>query len=297
MIVSRAMPSALHEGLIELFRLRETLASELLTDVLGLELPAFERTEFGDSVRNAGIERRADAVILLRQGKEVVYGIVIEVQLKKDVDKHFRQPFYAVSVRDRDRCDVVVLVITIDSETAEWAAKPIRLGPGFVWQPLVLGPKLVPYVTAEEARKAPELGVLSAMVHGHEENGLDIALSALAGVVEVEGDERRQMFYDLVMAGLTEAVQKEFEAMALSENYEFQSTVVKNLIARGEAVGRKEGRREGGFNLLIRALEHRGFAIDDGLRAQIHHASDDTLDRWMFRLMDGADLETIFGDS
>lgn len=293
MIVYCAMPSALHEGLIELFRLRETLASELLTDVLGLELPAFERTEFGDSVLNAGTERRADAVILLRQAERVVFGIVIEAQLRKDVDKHFRQPFYAASVRDRDRCEVVVLVITPDQETAEWAAQPIKLGPGFVCQPFVLGPDLVPYVTTEQARKAPELGILSAMVHGHEENGLEIALSALAGVVEVEGDERRQMFYDLVVAGLTEAAQKEFEAMALSENYEFQSSVVKNLIARGEAVGRKEG----ASRLLIGALEHRGFVVDDGLRAQIHNASGDTLNRWMFRLMDGGDLASIFSDS
>ena len=43
-------------------------------------------------------------------------------------------------------------------DTAAWAAKPIRLGPGSVVTPLALGPDLVPVVTdAAQAAAAPEL--------------------------------------------------------------------------------------------------------------------------------------------
>ncbi len=106
--------------------------------------------------------------------------------------------------------------------------------------------------------------------------------------MEVEDDERRQMFYDLVAAALTKAAQKELEAMALSENYKFQSDVAKNLIARGEGLGPA--------SLLLRALEHRGFEVDDGLRTQILAASTKVVDCWMRRLVDGHDLQAIFRD-
>jgi len=48
--------------------------------------------------------------------------------------------------------------------------------------------------------------------------------------------------------------------------------------------------------MLFRALEHRGLVVDAAQRARIEHATAETLERWLFRVMDGADLDGIFQD-
>lgn len=80
--------------------------------------------------------------------------------------------------------------------------------------------------------------------------------------------------------------------MALSGKYEYQSDFAKKHFAQGETKGAHQGRAA----MLLRALEHRGLAVDAARRAQIEQASAVTLERWLFRVMDGADLEAIFQD-
>jgi len=64
--------------------------------------------------------------------------------------------------------DAVLLVVTSSARVARWARSPIPLGhPGTTLTPLVIGPDDVPIVEdATLALADPELGVLSAIVHG-----------------------------------------------------------------------------------------------------------------------------------
>jgi hypothetical protein len=65
------------------------------------------------------------------------------------------------------RCPVCVLVFTPHRELVRWASRPIELGGGNVFTPLVIGPSGVPIVTdTARALADPELAVLSAMAHG-----------------------------------------------------------------------------------------------------------------------------------
>ena len=80
--------------------------------------------------------------------------------------------------------------------------------------------------------------------------------------------------------------------MALSGNYEFQSPLGKKLFAEGHQAGAHQGQ----VAMLLESLQHRGFAIDEGLRARINAADTEALKRWMRRLLDSEDLEAIFRD-
>jgi hypothetical protein len=79
------MPSLSHEALLLLFRNRPELAPELLSEALGVELPAYTevRVESADLTDVVPAEYRADLVVLLVDGKPV-FAIVVEVQLTRD---------------------------------------------------------------------------------------------------------------------------------------------------------------------------------------------------------------------
>ena len=301
MLASWAMPSPDHEGLVELFRSRETFAAEVAHRWLGVAMPAFEAAEVGDSVLSVPVELRADLVVVLKDGEgEPVFGLIVEVQLRKDERKRPRWVLYAAALHDRLKCPVAVMVVPKDQAVAVWASERLEVGPGHAFQPLVLGPDLVPRVTAAEAEQAPEMGVLSVIAHGHEADGLELALSVIPAISQIEDDARREMFYDLVAAGLSAAAQEELEAMALSGNYEFQSDVVKNLIARSQATGKAEGEKIGAHRalvgVLVKALQHRGVELDAALSTRIEQATSENLERWTLELMSGADIDQIFSD-
>ncbi|CAN0588124.1 unnamed protein product, partial [Laminaria digitata] len=127
-------------------------------------------------------------------------------------------------------------------------------------------------------------------------DGLELALSVIPAIAQIEDGARRETLYDLVAAGLSAAAQRELEAMALSGNHEFQSDVVKNILARGKSEGEKLGAHRAQAEMFLEALQHRGFAVDDAVRARVDGATSETLKQWMFRLLDGADLDQIFRD-
>jgi hypothetical protein len=242
------MPSHLHEALLLLFRNRPELAPELLRDALHVELPAYTeaRIESAELTDIQPAEYRADLVVLLYDGKPVL-GIVLEAQLNSDEDKRFAWPVYVVGLRARIRCPVCLLVVTAHESVARWASRPIELGGGNRFAPLVLGPSAVPVVIDQDAAKAdPELAVLSAMAHGQDpdtDKSLQIAFAAIAATVGLDA-ERSTLYFDLVLASLGEAARKTLQAMDPAK-YEYQSEFAKRYLSQGRAEGEAKGRAEG----------------------------------------------------
>ena len=107
------MPSTLHEMLLEMFRLRPALAAELLTGVLGVEVPAHlsARVEPTESTGLVPTEYRADALIVLTGADGPVLAVVIEVQLGRDRGKRWSWPVYVATLRARLRCPTELLVV------------------------------------------------------------------------------------------------------------------------------------------------------------------------------------------
>jgi hypothetical protein len=307
------MPSLLHEVLVELFRTRKTLAPELLQNVFDVELPPYSTVELQEANLNQIVptEYTADLVVLLLEGRPV-YGIVVEAQLRPDEGKTFSWPLYAMALRAKLQCPTAVLVVTPSASVARWAAAPIETGqPGCTFEPLVLGPGAIPWVSDQsDASRTPELAVLSALAHGNEQGGLDVVLAAVAAAFALD-DEHARLYYDQVMASLNEVVCREFEAMVQSGAYEYQSEFAKKYVAEGREEGRtegreegrtegreegrEEGRTEGQAGLLRRLLARRFGELSSDTIKRLENGSPAELEQWADRILDAKSLADVFG--
>ena len=199
----------MHEALLSLFRNRPELAPELLREALHAPLPEYSevRIESADFANLQAAEYRADLVILLSDG-EPVLGIVVEVQLQPDREKEFSWPLYVAGLRTRFRCEVVLLVATVDETVARWAAKAISLGGGNSFVPLVLGPSAMPEIAdPQRAIADPELAVLSAVAHGKDKDtakAVEIALAAMRASIGLD-EARSKLYFDMIHLSLSRA--------------------------------------------------------------------------------------------
>jgi hypothetical protein len=281
-----------------LFRNRPELAPELLRDALRVSLPSYSEVRI-DSAELTDIqpaEYRADLVVLLLEGIPVL-GIVVEAQLSPDERKRFVWPVYAVNRRARLEAPVCVLVVTADEATARWAARPIDLGGGNRFTPLVLGPSGVPEVTDEtQAQNDPELAVLSAMAHGQDDDYGKAARIAIAAQLASLGldEDRSRLYFDLVLASLSEAARKELKTMDPAK-YEYQSDFAKHYVAQGRLEGKAEGQLQGRAELVTRQLRLRFGSLPPQALATITTASIEELDAIGERLLTARTLEEALG--
>jgi hypothetical protein len=180
-----------------------------------------------------------------------------------------------------------VLVITQSERVANWASRTIVMGPGGALQPLVLRPSSVPVVgTIEEARKAPELAVLSAMVRGggHVETAVEVALAASTAAHELDRD-RFLLYFGLIDAALGEAARKVFEMHP--QGAQFFSESLQQSFNRGRATSTSAA--------VLAVLEARGLAISDAQRERIAATTDlETLDRWVRRAATVSSTDELF---
>ncbi|WP_438034240.1 hypothetical protein [Sorangium sp. So ce204] len=296
------MPSVTHEGLVELFKNRPTLAAEMLHDALGQPVPVFTeaRVESSDLAEIVPSDRRADVIVVLLVGEQQqpAMAIVVEVQLGVDPDKPYVWPVYVTQTRARHRCPTWLLVVTIDAGIARWCARPIDAGhPGLTLTPLVLGPEGVPVVTdAAQARTAPEVVVLSAMAHGQGEAGEAIGAAFLAAAAGLD-EERRAVYGDLVLSSLNAAARRTLEAM-MKSGYEFQSEFARSYVAKGVEKGLEQGRQQGLLEAKAQAvlavLEARGLEVPAEVRERVLTSTDlAELDRWIRRAASVGDAREL----
>jgi hypothetical protein len=315
------MLSMLHEALVMLFRNEPRLAPELLRDALSVALPVWTRVDVKEATLTEIVptEYRADLVVLPERDGEPVFGIVVEVQLGRDEEKQWSWPLYASALRAKLRVPTCVLVVAPEPAVARWAAGPIETGqPGCPFVPMVLGPGAIPYVTdLEQASKAPELAVLSALAHGQEEEGAKVALAAIGAARGLDPD-RARLYHDLVLSALNEAARKALEELMASGRYEYQSDFAKKYLAEGRAEGWAEGKAEGkaegraegktegraegraeAFRLaLVRVLARRGFTLTSELQRRIDAETDlERLERWLDVAVTAASLAEVFADA
>jgi hypothetical protein len=206
----------------------------------------------------------------------------------------------------------LLLVVAPETSVARWCAQPIELGhPGFILQPLVAGPDAIPILTDEqEARRDPELAVLSAMAHGKAAAGQAIAQAVLAAVAGLEA-ERVRLYVDLTLSSLTEAAREALEALMRSGTYEYQSEFARKYVAQGREEGRQEGLQEGfqkgrqegrqeGLQegeraALFEVLDARGLVVDDTARQRILNCQElSQLKLWLRKALTVESVQELF---
>lgn len=292
------MPSSLHEAIAELFRNRPELAPEVIDRCLRMNLPQFReaRLASGDLPALKPAERRADAVVILqRERRRPVLAVVVEVQLREDRRKRRSWPEYLTGVHARHHCPVLLLVISPRRSTAVWAAKPIVIGPGFILQPFVLGPDLIPVVTdTEAAGAAPELAVLSGIAHGRDKAARGAAFVAVAAIAAQDID-LAALYADVILAELPKALRSIAEEELRARTIEYGSDFAKSYHAQGKAEGEAEGEVKGEAKAVLTVLKARGIQITPSQQALVKGCTSlAELDKWLERAGTANSADEVF---
>ncbi|MFM2152239.1 MAG: hypothetical protein RL199_674 [Pseudomonadota bacterium] len=302
------MASPPHDIFAELFRIKPRLAPDLLKH-LRVPLPSYDTVEPIDQTDREPVstERRSDLVLLFKAGGATVFTVVLEVQLAKDDDKHWRWPGYVTSARDRHRCPAALVVVTPDEAVARWAGARIDLGPGSWVQPVVLDPRAVPRLDAlPPAERTAGAAMLSVGLHVRSFADSPIVKAALdKGLPSVDdfGGERtyNQWLQALLLPELRRALEQEVEmGVDVSDIVPLSELIEK----RGRRLGREEGREEGREKGLaaqrrtfLLVADARGIAVSSGERAMLERCTDsDTLARWTASLVGASSVsEALVG--
>ena len=207
-------------------------------------------------------------------------------QLRPKKHKRCTWPLYAVGARARERCPFVVLVVTPSAATAKWAARPIELGGGNQYRPLVVGPNGVPKLTDHErAPREPQLAVLSVMAHGRGKVATAAAIGAAAArAISRLPEEPRLLYSLLIQANLSDAARKAIEMQPGLVNF-FSEAQRRNF---------ERGRAEGEATALLKILMRRGLALTAAQRRRIGACTDlATLERWLDRSLSASSVEEL----
>jgi len=212
---------------------------------------------------------------LRRAGVEVhIWGPAsTTLNLEARLKRYLSPPLFPVRVRD------LLSVLHFH----ELATKSIEMGGGNRFLPLVLGPAVVPEVTDEaEAQADPELAVLSAMAHGRDADTGKSAQIAFAARMASYGldEDRSKLYFDLVLASLSEAARRELQTMDPAK-YEYQSEFARRYVAQGKAEGILKGRAD----LVMRQLTLRFGPLSGEAVIRISEASIEELDAIGERLL------------
>ncbi|MEZ4450331.1 MAG: hypothetical protein R3B09_12710 [Nannocystaceae bacterium] len=290
------MPKLPHEAIVQLLRNAPGLLLELLWPDRSRRATSVRitQTEFVDVVL---AEYRADDVLLFGDDADAPDGaLVVEVQLRVHPQKPSRWPILVAGPHARYRCPVDLVVVAVDRDVAAWARRPIRVGVlegAMTLTPTVLGPDEIPIITDfDEARRSPELAVLSALAHVDAPEVVDIAAAALAASHDLDND-RGILYPDAILARVGGLARKILEKLMQSGRYEFQSDFAKKYFAEGKA----EGKAEGEAQILLQILQFKGFTIADALREQVAACRDPAqLEAWVDRALRASSLAEIFDE-
>lgn len=238
------MPGPTHEGLRLLLSNRPELVRELLA-VLGVALPDGQIVEVSSAYSDLSPATYSADLVVAIETPRARAGVVVEVQNGIDPEKPYAWPRYAATEHARRRCATWVLVIATNERVAAWARRPIEtFQPGTAWAPLVLGPSQIPRITRrEDALAAPELAVLSAVMHRDDDDGT-VALAAMEAALTLD-IARRGPYTDLVYGSANEIARAAVEAIMRDRGYEPLTQIGREMLAKGHAEGRQEGREEG----------------------------------------------------
>lgn len=291
------MVSSSHEALHRVFQKDPALLTRALQSVLRVPFP--EPRDFAvlnaDLTESEPVERRVDTLMRV-ETDEGAYLLVVEAQRRQDESKRSSWPYYLSYLYAKYRCEPVLVVITQNSATARWAARPIRWGvPGWyslTVRPLVLGPDNVPVIADEkEAARDVPLAVLSAMTHGRGPQAAAI-LEPLVAALRTIDAESAAVFVQFVDSCLADPQAKEiWRDLMTAINYFFRHPVAEQV--REE--GREEGRIEESAEMTLSILEWRGIPVPDAVRERVLACTDhEQLKLWAQRAVHATNAEDLF---
>jgi hypothetical protein len=299
------MPGPAHETLVALLQQRPSLLNEILRALGRPEVAAgLEARDSALRLVNP-LEVRPDVVLL--DAHERGPWVIVDVQLREDVEKQRRWLAAASVLLDTRGVMGDVLVITHDAAVARWANTIARVrGPAgtSLWLRPVVVRLTLAEVKALLAAGSAELAVVASWaVHdqtGHRAKA--VVRAAVKTITAAPDTTLRQEMLRAMISMLGDTLAREIEDLLMTplniKDSPVYTRIVTALEARGEARGKALGEALGEARLLLRTLEKRGVAVDEATRARVTACTDTAvLDRWFDRALTATSLDEVFADA
>lgn len=272
-----AVTTHIHDNPLKLCRAKPDFAVELAGEILDLPIPEHDEVlSYSESATDVEVrDLNADNVVVCRQVGENRLGIIVEVQRGKDEDKRFSWPAYQANIRQRIQAPVLLIAICPKPWVAAWAAEPIETGqPGSDFRMLVLSPANYPKLTEPSGTgELAERMVLGTLIHERSKDIQRLITTALEELAPLPG-ERATRYAEYMLGQLGERPRSILEALMQHETYPYQSKLLADREARGEARGES--------NALLTIIETRGLPISENERREIEDCTDlDRLRTWI----------------
>jgi hypothetical protein len=144
----------------------------------------------------------------------------------------------------------------------------------------------IPLVTdPDQARREPELTVLSALAHGRNPKRRRPVLDALVGALATVDPDRGRIYNDVVRAALPKAAQRYLERIMSIGNYQFKSDWALRHI--------NEGRAEA----VLTVLADSGIEVPDDARDRIATCTDaDEVNTWLRHAITAETIDEVFAE-
>ena len=138
----------------------------------------------------------------------------------------------------------------------------------------------------DEALRAPELAVLSAMAHGAVQ-GREPVLDALLAALSTIDEERATPYADVVLSVLPEAAKRYPEGLMTSRTYEYRSEFARGYFFKGRA--------EGEADAVLEVLDARGLDVSEDVRERVTRCTDiEQLRTWLRRAATARSIDEVF---
>jgi hypothetical protein len=272
---------------------------------------------------DSGARREGDVIwrLPIAGGQELFLYVLMEFQSRSDWWMAVRAQVYEGllwqhiiaerGLKSGDRLPPVLMIVLYNGE-ARWSAPADVAGlsaleadsPLWPWQPqsryhvLDIGA----FDPDDLARRDSPVALLFRLEQGGEPEDLAESIGALIAWFRRHPgyDELKRLFGELARqaikgAGLTAPVpddMTEMKAMLATQGEAWK----RRWTAEGVALGKAEGVAEGKAEMLLRQLRRRFGPLAPEVSARVAAADADQLDLWADRLMDGGDLNDVFGE-
>ncbi|MFE4493475.1 hypothetical protein ACFRKD_13595 [Streptomyces niveus] len=287
------MVSSPHEAMHRIFQEYPGLFSRV-SEVLGVAFspPTSVAVLPTDLTESRPVERRVDTLMRLDTEHEEPLLLAVESQGKKDPDKPASWTYYLSYLYAKYKTPPVLLVVCQDRATAEWAARPVHIGPkqwaSLTLRPLVAGPHNMPLITnAADARKDLALATLSAITHADDPD-IGAILKSLSAALREAPESLAGPLVELTAQGLGKRPAAEQWRNLVAVDLSFYTSPLSEEI-------RDEGRAAGRAEDILLALQQRDVPVSDEARERITTCTDlDVLREWFLRSLTASSAEDVF---
>ena len=144
---------------------------------------------------------------------------------------------------------------------------------------------------------------MSVMVHGRDRKVIEAFTAALPDATDEHAPDYYEYAYDMSAPEIRHLMEEIMKSA--STKWPVYSPFAREHYGRGKAegmaegktAGRTEGKAEEAARLLLLVLDARGFAVPDGIRAQITTCTDIAqLETWVTRAATTQTLQDLFNE-